>query len=291
MTQMTTNCTMVTTMAGGPQVVTFALDNLLQRGEAIHEVIVIHLSPQADPLTGQALVKLAAEFPNNTYAGRLCRLQFFPIRRGKEKLDDIHDETAADVAWGDIYELVANLKGQGRRLHVCIAGGRRMLALLAMSAAMLHFEHHDRLWHMYTPAHFLQRASNGAIMHARPEDGVRLIQVPMMPWGAYFPALRSLAQGAPNEVLAAQGQMIGAAERARCQQVVAALTPRQVEVLRAFAAGDSPQDVAERLNITLKTVDSHKTAILAECRNAWGIPEGEWLDYRFLRERFRRFFE
>lgn len=128
-------------------------------------------------------------------------------------------------------------------------------------------------------------------MHARPKDGVRLIQVPMMPWGAYFPTLRSLAQGGPNEVLAAQGQMIDAAERARCQQVVAALTPRQEEVLRAFAAGGAPQDVAERLSITLKTVDSHKTAILAECRCAWGLPDDKWLDYHFLRDRFRRFFE
>jgi len=155
---------------------------------------------------------------------------------------------------------------------------------------MLHFGHHDRLWHLYTPREFLARARDGAILHARPEDGVRLIQVPMMPWGAYFPVLRSLAQASPGEVLAVQGQMMDAAERARCQQVMDALTPRRVEVLRAFAAGSSPQDVAESLNISLKTVDTHKTAILAECRNAWGLPEDARLDYRFLRERFRRFF-
>jgi len=291
MSQAPTNCTLVATMSGGPQIVTFALDDLLRRGEVIHEVIAVHLSPPADPLTRQALAKLSAEFANDSYAGRPCRLQFSPIRRGKEKLDDIRDEAAANVAWSAIYELVATLKAQGRRLHLCIAGGRRMLALLAMSAAMLHFDHHDRLWHMYTPRDFLERARNGAIMHARPEDGVRLIQVPMMPWGTYFPVLRSLAQVAPDEVLAAQGRMMDAAERARCQQVVDALTPRQAEVLRAFAAGGSPQDVAESLNISLKTVDSHKTAILAECRNAWGLPDETRLDYRFLRERFRRFFE
>jgi CRISPR-associated protein Csx14 len=253
-------------MAGGPQIVTFALDDLLRRGEAIHEVIVVHLSPQAEPLTGQALVKLSAEFRDDTYAGHACRLQFFPIRRGQEKLDDIRDEAAAEVAWSAIYELLATFKTQGRRLLVCITGGRRMLALLAMSAAMLHFDHQDRLWHMYTPDDFLERAADGAIMHARPQDGVRLIQVPMMPWGAYFPALRSLAQATPNEVLAAQGRMMDGAERSRCQQVVDALTPRQAEVLCAFAAGGSPQDVAEALNITLKTVDTHKTVILAECR-------------------------
>lgn len=285
-----TGSTFVATMAGGPQIVTFALDELLRRGEVIQEVIVVHLSPQADPLTGRALVKLAAEFPNDHYAGRPCRLRFFPIRRGTGKLDDIRDEADADVAWSAIHELVATLKAQGRHLHICIAGGRRMLALLAMSAAMLHFDHHDRLWHMYTPAEFIERSRNGAIMHARPEDGVRLIQVPLVPWGAYFPALRELAQATPGQVIAARTRWLDRTERARCRAVVERLTPRQLDVLRAFAAGQRPQEVAESLCITLKTVDSHKTVILGECRNAWNVPEDAWLDYHFLRDKFGPFF-
>jgi CRISPR-associated protein Csx14 len=132
---------------------------------------------------------------------------------------------------------------------------------------------------------------------------VRLIQVPMLPWGAYLPGLRVLARtpGAPGEgddvpvspaaVLALHGQLMAPQERERCRRVLAALTPRQSEVLRAFAGGGTPQDVAESLYITLKTVDSHKTAILAECRLAWAMPADHWLDYHFLRERFGWFFE
>jgi len=286
----TIDSTFVATMAGGPQIVTFALDNLLQRGEVIQEVIVVHLSPQADPLTGQALAKLAAEFPDDRYAGHPCRLRFFPIRRGTEKLDDIRDEAEANVAWSAIHELVASLKAQGRRLHICIAGGRRMLALLTLSAAMLHFDHNDRLWHMYTPAEFIERSRDGAIMHARPEDGVRLIQVPMAPWGAYFPALRALAQATPEQAIAVRTRWLDQAEQARCRAVVEQLTPRQLDVLRAFATGRNPQEVAESLCISLKTVDSHKTVILGECRNAWSVPEDAWLDYHFLRDKFGLFF-
>ncbi|RLC92547.1 MAG: histidine kinase [Chloroflexi bacterium] len=286
----TIDSTFVATMAGGPQIVTFALDNLLQRGEVIQEVIVVHLSPQADPLTGQALAKLAAEFPDDRYAGHPCRLRFFPIRRGTEKLDDIRDEAEANAAWSAIHELVASLKAQGRRLHICIAGGRRMLALLTLSAAMLHFDHNDRLWHMYTPAEFIERSRDGAIMHARPEDGVRLIQVPMAPWGAYFPALRALAQATPEQAIAVRTRWLDQAEQARCRAVVEQLTPRQLDVLRAFATGRNPQEVAESLCISLKTVDSHKTVILGECRNAWSVPEDAWLDYHFLRDKFGLFF-
>jgi CRISPR-associated protein Csx14 len=276
-------------MAGGPQVVTFALDELLRQGEAVHEVIVVHLSPRDDPLTGQALLKLAAEFSDDGYAGHPCRLRFFPIRRGVERLDDITDEATANAAWSAVHELVATLKAEGRRLHVCISGGRRLLALLAMSAAMLHFDHQDRLWHMYTPAEFLRQARDGLLMHARPQDGMRLIQVPLMPWGAYFPGLRALTQASPAQVIAAQTRWLDETERARCRAVLDRLTPRQVDVLRALAGGQSPQEVAERLNISLKTVDTHKTAILSECRVAWALPDDAWLDYHFLRDKFGPF--
>lgn len=68
------------------------------------------------------------------------------------------------------------------------------------------------------------------------------------------------------------------------------LTPRQSDVLQAFAAGLSPQEVADRLVITVKTVDAHKTVILDECRNAWDLPHNEWLTYHFLRDKFERYF-
>lgn len=69
------------------------------------------------------------------------------------------------------------------------------------------------------------------------------------------------------------------------------LTARQLDVLRSFAEGSTPQDVAEQLCITIKTVDAHKTTILAECRNIWNLPEQEHLSYHFLRDKFARYFE
>jgi CRISPR-associated protein Csx14 len=281
--------TLVATMAGGPQIVTFALDYLLEQGEVFREVVIVHLSSHYDPLTGEALVKLDAEFADGVYAGQPCRLRFFPVRSGGRKLEDIRNETEANVAWSAVYELIAGLKAQGRRLHVCIAGGRRMLALLAMSAAMLHFDHNDRLWHMYTPAEFIKRSRDGAIMHAGSEDGVRLIRVPLMPWGAYFPTLRAMAQGSPLEAVSAQTHWLDKAERTRCRWVVERLTSRQLDVLQAFAAGQRPQEVAETLCVTVRTVHAHKTVILAECRNAWELPEDARLDYYFLREKFGRY--
>ncbi len=281
--------TLVATLGGQPQVVTFTLDVLLAQGEMVREVVVLHLAA-TNPRYGRSLARVAAWFPNDRYEGRPIRFRPVLVRRGPERLADIRNEVEAEAAWNAIYELIAGLKRQGRRLHLCIAGGRRLLGLLAMSAALLHFGHRDRLWHLYTPGELLERARDGAIMHARPEDGVRLIPIPLVPWGAYFPALRALAQTTPEQAIAVQTRWLNQAERVCCRAVVERLTPRRLDVLRAFAAGQRPQEVAESLCITLKTVDSHKTVVLDECRNAWGVPEDTQLDYHFLREKFWLFF-
>lgn len=281
---------MVATLGGQPQVVTFALDALLARGERIREVVVLHLGPE-NPRFGRALARLGEEFAGDRYRGQRMRFRPIPVRGPRGRLVDIRDEAEAEIALRAVHELIATLKAQGRRLHVCIAGGRRLLALLTTSAAMLHFTHQDRLWHLYTPEEFLARADEGAIMHAGPEDGVRLIQVPIVPWGAYFPQLRQLAQAVANPAAVAPILGLDRVEWRRCQAVIERLTSRQCEVLRAFAAGATPQEVAEALCITLSTVDDHKKVILAECRNAWGMAENTRLTYHFLREKFGPFFQ
>jgi len=281
---------LVATLGGQPQVVTFALDTLLGQGEVIRDVVVVHPSP-SDGRLHQAVMRLAAEFPSDAYHGRPCHFRSVPIRTSLGRLEDIRGEADADAAWLTIHELFGALKAQGKRLHLCLAGGRRLMGMLALSAAMLHFGHHDRAWHVYTPDGLRQRANEGALMHVEPEEGVRLIQVPLAPWGAYFPGLRALLATSPAQVIAAQRRLMDDSERARCEQVLQQLTDRQCEVLQAFAAGALPQDVAAQLNISLKTVDSHKTQILAECRVAWNLPEKSRLDYGFIREKFGRYFD
>jgi len=283
---------LLSTMGGQAQVVTFALDALLAQGEEIEQVVVLHLSPD-DVRVQRALIQLGQEFADDlyAYAGRPCRFRHMAIRDDARPLVDIRQDADAMATWQVVRELLATLKSQGWQVHLCLAGGRRMIGLLALSAALLVFDHYDRVWHMYTPREFLAQARDGAIMHARPEDGVRLIQVPLVPWGAHFPGLRALAQATPEQVIAQQARLLDRSDRACCQEVVAQLKSRQIEVLRAFATGKTPQEVAEALCISLKTVDSHKTVILGECRNAWDIPEGRWLTYHFLYDKFGLFFD
>lgn len=279
-------------MGGQAQVVTFALDWLLEQGEPIRQVVVLHLAPD-DPRIQKALDQLTREFSGARYAGRggePIRLHTLPIGNEAGILRDIRTDADAEITWQAVYRLIAQLKNQQHALHVCIAGGRRIMGLMAMSAAMLHFDHNDRLWHLFAPDDLRRRAYEGAVMHVAPADGVRLIQVPISPWGAYFPGLHALVDATPARVMNTQREWVETDERARCRRVTERLTERQVEVLKLFAVGQTPQQVAEALNITLKTVDTHKTAILDHCRNEWQTPAGGRLDYHFLRDKFKTLF-
>ena len=270
--------TALITMGGQAQVVTFALDALLEAGVTVGTVLVLHMAPD-EPRVRRALAQLTAEFAGDGYAGRPVQLRHLPVRDGAAPLRAIADAPAAEAAWAQGRDLLADLKREGRRLHLCIAGGPRILALTLTSAAALYCDHADRLWHLYTPRGFLVQARDGAILHAPPEAGVRLLPVPLMPWGAYLPGLRALVQPAAPVPLAP-------VDAVACRAVWAHLTPRQRDVVAVLAEGALPQEAADGLGITLKTLDSHKTEILAECRVAWGLADDAHLTYHFLREKF-----
>ncbi len=289
MPQAVQRVTLLATLGGQPQVVTFALDLLLARGIPIRDVLVVHPADPS-PRLRRARERLAAEFVGDRYAGRPCRYRTVSLRGIDGPLEDITDEESAQQALDTIHDLIRSLKQQHQRVHACISGGRRVMALLTISAAMLHFDHLDCLWHLYTPAALTERANEGAIMHVPPEAGVHLMQIPLVPWGLYIPGLRDLATGSAERLRQQQIAHLDDQERRRCQQVFDQATERQRDVLRAFAEGLRPQQVQERLHITLGTVNDHKTDILGSCRNAWELPEGTPLDYHFLREKFGRFF-
>jgi CRISPR-associated protein Csx14 len=279
---------MIALLGGQPQIVTFALDALLAQGENVREVIVLYLSSE-ESRVNRALARLSPEFADDHYLGRLCRLRPMPIRDGLARLPDIQNETHAEATREMLRDLIVSLKAERHGLHVCVSGGRRIMALLMMSVALFHFGYRDKLWHVYTPDELQARAEDGAIMHARPEDGVRLIQVPLVPLSNHFPALQELARLSSLDTVKYHLRQLDRQERARCQQVVSDLTPRELETLQAFAAGLSPQETADQMGISLNTVNTYKKKILELCRNAW--PEREGLRYYHLREWFGPYFE
>lgn len=272
------------TLGGQAQVVTFALDALLSAGYPVSRLLVLHMAPH-EPRVRRALSQLTAEFAGDRYIGQPLQFRHMPVLASGQPLIAgrplvaIANEQEAVGAWAFGRDLLAGLKHEGAQVHLCLAGGPRILALTLISAAALYCDHQDRLWHLYTPPNFLVQARDGAILHAPADAGVTLVPVPLVPWGAYLPGLRALV--APGTAPA-----LAPADAAACNAVWLRLTARQRDVVRVLAHGMLPQEAADALGISLKTLDTHKTQILAECRIAWKLADDAHLTYHFLRETF-----
>lgn len=75
-------------------------------------------------------------------------------------------------------------------------------------------------------------------------------------------AIRCVAQGQRYVSPALAEQLIALAPDPRTDPPRDRLTPRELEVLRALAAGHSTKEVAERLGLSVKTVHTHRARIL-----------------------------
>lgn len=274
--------TLIALLGGQPQVVTFLLDLLLARGEVIKRVIVLYTA--SNRRYQVAFRKLADEFVADQYQGRPCQL-----RGVSAPLDDIRNAGEVEIVRREIHQLLGGFKADGEHLHLGLSGGRRVMSLLLLSAAMQYLSPVDALWHIYSSPELTEKSRNGALMHVPDGADAHLIPVPFVPWVAYFPGLAPLLNHSPQEMGEASLGWLDQTERARCAQVWDALTSRQRDVLRTFADGHSRQVVAVQLNIAVATVDSHRDAIMNECGRAWGFQENLKFNAQFLRERFGPF--
>ena len=172
--------TLLATIGGKPQVVTFTLDLLLQRHIPITEVHVVHPATTDNPRQERSIQLLKNEFRGNRYSnGQTIHFYNHVLQHDGLPLQEITDEESADAVLNTMHHLILDLKERHCIVHFSISGGRRLMPLLSLSAAILSFEHEDRMWHIYTPPSVIARAQEGALLHATPEDDIRLIPVPL----------------------------------------------------------------------------------------------------------------
>ena len=283
---MSDHTTLVALLGGQPQVVTFTLDLLLARGEKINQVVIVY--PASNPRYRNAYLRLAGEFGGDLYRNQPCHLRNVTVQIAGAALDDVQQPQEVEAVRRSLHELLATLKDEDHIVHLSLTGGRRVMALIALSAAMQYLTPVDHIWHIHTPDDFIAEARDGALMHAPVSAGVRLVSVPFVPWVAYFPGLAPLFSRSSQALREAELGWLEPEERERCEQVWGQLTTRRREVLQSFARGLTRQQTAASLTIEVSTVDSHREAILDLCHQAWTAYEGRF-DMYFLRERFGPF--
>jgi CRISPR-associated protein Csx14 len=144
--------TLIATLGGQPQVVTFTLDHLLEQGFPIREIYVGH--PEASqPRLQRSLTLLSGEFAGDCYRfnGHTLHFRSQILLLDDDPLNDITNTASAYGTLNTIQHLICDLKRQRRHIHLSVTGGRRLMSLLALSVASLHFDHQDHIWHIYTP--------------------------------------------------------------------------------------------------------------------------------------------
>lgn len=179
---------LMATLGVEPQVVTLALDHLLQQGYPINRVIVLHTDATASPVR-ESLAQLEHEFYDTTYYPR--RITFAPelLTDVNGPLQDVATAHEVDAAFEALYSIIRRLKLTGARLHLSLAGGRKTMAIFAFAVAQLLFEEDDYIWHLVS-SEDLRRSR---AMHTHNPANINLVEVPFLRWSAP-PGLRRQQQ-------------------------------------------------------------------------------------------------
>ncbi|MEO6061821.1 MAG: CRISPR-associated ring nuclease [Thermoflexales bacterium] len=287
---------LISTIGGKPQVATFALDALLAAGVRVSRLHVVHLSA-ANVRVKRAIDTLRKDIATH-YGKAGISFESHPVKPVRSvaapsgypvygpPIERIDDPAAADAIWMTVHGLIARLKGDGCAAHVCVTGGPRLIGLQTLSAASLMLGGGDECWHIYTPDDLREKAGEGAILHA-PAGQVRLVRVPLLPLGGLAPILRRLAFATPQDVISAGQRQLSDEHKFRCRRVLAGLTAREQDALRAFAEGARTNaEAAKKLGVRISTLSTYTSKIYDLCREAWGEDPQARLTHHDLRERF-----
>ncbi|HPH98132.1 MAG TPA: CRISPR-associated ring nuclease [Anaerolineaceae bacterium] len=276
----------VATLGGQPQIITFTLDLLLARNESIDQVVVIYLA--GNPRYQDSFKRLQAEFPQGQYHGRPCRLHAVPVLAGKEPIADAYEPTQIEAVRAAFHRLLHDLKQMPQAVHLGLSSGRRIMSLVGLAAAMQFLSPTDHIWHIYTPDSVAKKVKEEQLMHVPADSGVRLIEVPFVAWPAYFPGLAPLFQQSTAQMIRSRLHWLSDEDRSRCRRVWEKLTPRQRETLTLMAKGADRNEMAQHMNISLATVDSHREAALKCAEEIWGEDDLVF-NARFWIEKFDQF--
>jgi len=257
---------LVATLGTEPQVVTLVLDELLRRGHRIGRVVVIH-TDEAFPPLARALSLLRAEAEGH-YAALDPPIEFHfePIRGERGSPWDIATEEDAGAVFRTLYRVVLREKRKGYRVHLSIAGGRKVMSVYGMAVAQLLFDEGDQVWHLLSEGRLLDEKR----LHADPGEEVVLVPVPVLRWSSISPAATELVlREDPWAALKKQREMKEREERIRLLYFLEhELTPAERELLRLLVREGLPNhELARRLGRSEKTIANQLSTIYDKYRS------------------------
>lgn len=229
---------LVATLGAEPQVMTLALDALMADGARITRVVVVHTLADREPIRS-SLERLHQEFVVNRFYGD--RVLYIPhlLAGSAGPLVDVVTPEEIDSAFQNMYMLLRQFKHAGYSIHLCLAGGRKTMALFAMAAAQILFDAGDHVWHLVSDPALVASKE----LHAAHPNDVTLVPVPVARWGRIRPDDLSRAR----------------------DFIENALTPAEREVtMLLIREGLSNAALAERLGKSTKTIANQLSSVYSK---------------------------
>jgi len=259
---------MLATLGMEPQVVTLSLDLLLAQGRNIAEVRVIYTAEEG---VKGALAILEKEFRQGAYPG--INFHAVPVKNAHGAIRDFESQEELKELLRTLYREVHQGRCREWPLHLCIAGGRKVMGIFAMVTAQLLFGPEDRAWYLVTEGWYPGKERQ---LHAVPEDKSKLIPVPVLRWREANALLKTVSElDDPTEIIAWHERINRFGHERRKEQFIRHyLTPAERKVVQLACCGLDNAAIAARLRKKEQTVANQLRSVYEKLREWLEFPEG-----------------
>lgn len=259
---------LVATLGVEPQVVTLTLDALRGHGFPVVSAFIVHTNPLL-PSVRDALQRLRQERNFYQRCQPPVRFTFVPICSGDHFPQDIATEGDVALLLRVLYRTVADQKRKGHRVHLSIAGGRKVMTAMGMVVAQLLLDERDRVWHLLSEGALLQTKA----MHADDPNEVVLVPVPVLRWSLLPSTVQELlVWDDPYRAIQRQRELQQHQRWQILNTFWAQLTTSEREVVEALVRyGGTIAELSKHLNRAPKTVANQLQSIYAKYRDSFGL--------------------
>jgi len=267
--------TLVTMVGTEPQVVTLLFDALIKNGFPIDEVVVLHTNPSVVDIYN-SLNCLEKELTSEED----ITLRFVPIKSNDRFPEDICSEKDATLLLRVLYATVLKIKKAHRRIHLSIAGGRKVMAAYGMLVAQLLLDDNDHVWHLLSERSLLE----SRVMRSCDFSQISLINVPILRWVLLPSTLQELLLwNDPYKAILKQKEL---QEHTKVSFLTAfwhRLTHAEKQLLETLVkTGGTNKEIAQRLYKSPKTISNQLQSIYDKYASHTGISRRSGMRNRLI---------
>jgi CRISPR-associated protein Csx14 len=255
---------LIATVGTEPQVVTLVLDSLLSRGCNIRELVLLYTG---SPLVTYGIERIHREIESEFYHQII--MNPVVISGERKALDDFRTVNDINTLSKTIYKIIKEYKQKGSIINLSVAGGRKVMGIIAMVVAQMLFKAEDRLWYLITEG---WKPGDSQDMHISDRNSHLLIEVPVVRWEESSLLLGMKEFANPMDLIHWQEKLFKNKKMRRRREFVEHwLSKAEGEVARLACQGLDNAAIARRLQKQERTVVNQLTSIYGKLY--------EWLEF------------